>query len=287
MENGISDITDSDTDLKFCLEQFLHESDLTETPLTALSSINSPYIDIDEVQNHLLKHSDYSPKIMHLNIRSIPSKFDKLKDIIANLKKSNITLDFILVCETFLKDDTEHLFKIPGYNLITKNRQLLSKGGVAMYIKDQIHFKLLENLSIFHEGEFESIFIETTLHNKRYVVGEVYRIPDTSEVLSVKRYECLLNKLNATGANVILGTDQNFDYLKIQTHGKTLDLLNAFLSYDLIPTITKPTRITHTSATLIDNIYVRQDSPNIRSCIMPCDISDHFPVLSFVESQSD
>ena len=49
----------------------------------------------------------------------------------------------------------------------------------------------------------------------------------------------------------------------------------------MIPTITKPTRITPTSATLIDNIYVRHNCPSIFSGIIPYNISDHFPVFCF------
>ena len=60
--------------------------------------------------------------------------------------------------------------------------------------------------------------------------------------------------------NIIVGTDQNFDYLKIDNHKNTEDLLNTFMSNGLIPTITKPTCITDTSATLIDNIYVSSNT---------------------------
>jgi hypothetical protein len=49
-----------------------------------------------------------------------------------------------------------------------------------------------------------------------------------------------------------------------------------------VPTITKPTRITHTSATLIDNIYVRHQSMDLYSGIIPFNISDHFPVFCLI-----
>ena len=47
------------------------------------------------------------------------------------------------------------------------------------------------------------------------------------------------------------------------------------------------TRITQTSATLIDNIYVKckQLGNNIVSCILTADISDHFPVLLFLKNK--
>jgi len=50
-----------------------------------------------------------------------------------------------------------------------------------------------------------------------------------------------------------------------------------------VPTITKPTRITHTSATCIDNIYISAiHKPNIYSGILCEDISDHLPIINCV-----
>ena len=51
----------------------------------------------------------------------------------------------------------------------------------------------------------------------------------------------------------------------------------------ILPTVTKPTRITHTSTTVIDNLYIKcQDYGNIHSRIIMSDISDHFPIISFI-----
>ena len=55
--------------------------------------------------------------------------------------------------------------------------------------------------------------------------------------------------------------------------------LNTLLTHALIPTITKPTRITHRSATLIDNIYLKMNTKiTARAGILITDLSDHMPV---------
>ena len=59
----------------------------------------------------------------------------------------------------FVNYDNAHLFKLPSYNCIYKNRKIKAKGGVAIYIRDNIQYNLPEDRSIFIEGEFESIFI--------------------------------------------------------------------------------------------------------------------------------
>ena len=50
--------------------------------------------------------------------------------------------------------------------------------------------------------------------------------------------------------------DHNLDLLKVNSHKKTKEFLECNLENGMIPQITKPTRITHTSAILIDNVMI-------------------------------
>ena len=106
--------------------------------------------------------------------------------------------------------------------------------------------------------EFESCFIELILqHEKNIIVGSVYRVPGTNEKTFITRYKNLLKRISATKkVNIIIGIDQNLDYIKLNQHKNTSDFLNTNISLELLPTITKPTRITKNSATLIDNVYI-------------------------------
>ena len=55
-----------------------------------------------------------------------------------------------------------------------------------------------------------------------------------------------------------------------------------------MPTITRPTRITSESATLIDKIYVSGNRLEyLRSGILVADISDHFPILFLLVKMLD
>ena len=53
------------------------------------------------------------------------------------------------------------------------------------------------------------------------------------------------------------------------------------LSHSLIPTITKPTRVTHNTCSLIDDVYVNNFSNGSSSLsgILYWDISDHYPIF--------
>ena len=104
--------------------------------------------------------------------------------------------------------------------------------------------------------------------------------------MSIQRYEAILHKTESSNSQVIIGTDKNFDYLKINSYKPSTDLLHLYLAANTIPTITKPTRITHTSATLIDNIYVRNTTPFVHSGILFSDISDHLPIFCLIGKQT-
>ena len=115
--------------------------------------------------------------------------------------------------------------------------------------------------SINIEGEFESIFMEISCNDFSSIFGEIYRVPNTSEITSLKHYETILSKFQHIKKDIVLGTDQNFDYLKYKNHTNSAELMNIFFNAVFLPTITKPTRITHTTATLIDNIYIKTSKP--------------------------
>lgn len=56
--------------------------------------------------------------------------------------------------------------------------------------------------------------------------------------------------------------------------------------YSFPPLITKATRVTNTSATLIDHIWVTKTENNINNCTLQLDITDHFPVVSQFSNHS-
>ena len=56
------------------------------------------------------------------------------------------------------------------------------------------------------------------------------------------------------------------------------------MTHSFLPTINKPTRITHHCATLIDNIYVKiiERNNHLFSGVLLCDLYDHLPVFCLV-----
>ncbi len=120
-------------------------------------------------------------------------------------------------------------------------------------------------------------------NNNKLLIGEIYRVPGTSELQSVMRYDSLLHDLSDFNGDIMIGTDCNFNLMNILHHARTQDLLDLFIASGFIPTVTIPTRITHECSSLIDNIFVKMKYPeDISSGVLTTDISDHLPLFNLI-----
>ena len=239
---------------------------------------DSNYFSLTDELN--INAGDYGLSLMHINVQSLPSKIDDLKILLENLADKGHPIDILLICETFLTDGKVSSCQIDSYTLVETHRSHRRGGGVAIYINKNIKFEERLDLQIFIDGQIESHFIEIELNKKPVIIGEIYRVPSSDLDSFFEKYTMLLEKINSENKTLILGTDQNIDYLKIHDHGKTANFLDLNLSSGLLPMITRPTRITYKSATLIDNIYTN-DINHVRSAILLSDISDHLPCCLF------
>ena len=173
---------------------------------------------------------NYNFKVMHLNIRSLLGKIDRLNSILYDLNTKKCNIDVACLNETHLNDSKASLCKIPGYKLEFLNRSTKANGGVATLIRDTLKYRRRLDLDIFEEGIFESCFVKIEGKFKRNIlVGSIYRVPNTNEKHFINTYREMAIKLKSEGKEIIIGTDQNMDYLKVYTHHNTLDLLDTNL----------------------------------------------------------
>ena len=70
-------------------------------------------------------------------------------------------LSVIGISETWLRvnNSNDDIFNIPGYKFISNNRRHKHGGGVGLFIKDDLNFKLRSDLQSFDKKLYESIFI--------------------------------------------------------------------------------------------------------------------------------
>ena len=114
------------------------------------------------------------------------------------------------------------------------------------------------------------------------MVGCIYKHPPVNVDIFKDKLDEVIKHFNLNKYQLYLLGDMNIDFFKCNSHQPTDDYLNMLYSNNLLPVITKPTRLTHHSATLIDHIYTNTTS-QIISGIITVDLSDHFPVICITD----
>ena len=121
---------------------------------------------------------------------------------------------------------------------------------------------------------------------KPIIIGSIYRPPNNKPKKFNQQYKQLVTKLKTEKKEIILGMDQNLNLLKSSTHTETQAFIDINFDNYLFPCITRPTRITKTSATLIDNIFISQNLHNsFNACVVVHDLSDHLPSIINLHDQ--
>ena len=104
------------------------------------------------------------------------------------------------------------------------------------------------------------LYLLSERSKKNIVIGVIYR-PPVQDVNEFNAFtDVLRSQITKHGKLVYLMGDFNINLLNEDVQMQTQDFLNILSSYCLYPSITKPTRITVNSATLIDNIFTNSKS---------------------------
>ena len=215
--------------------------------------------------------------IVHLNIRGLKSKINDLNELLVKLKNPEI----IILNETWLKESDNKRIILPNYKYEGIPRNNKKGGGVGFLIRTDILYRIRNDLIPDDKTlSCEQCYIEIKNNTEKVIIGTMYRPPSTNISEFINTFNIQIDKINKNGYECIIGLDHNLDLLKQSVHSKTQEFLECILDHNLLPTITKPTRISKTSATLIDNILISKKlQPNYESLIIVDDLSDHLPCL--------
>ena len=259
------------------------EAENTPSPYD-LNNLECLYWDTDKLSQHITKANN--DLFLHFNIQNLPTKYDNLCTFLNVLSANNINkLPRVLaLSETWLNNSNEKAFPIAGFHPIISNirQDNSSRGGVALYVRDDSNFVDRPDLNIFVPFTFESVFTKITELN--ITVGVIYRSPaaDIREFMQI--YQQLLLKLDQTKERFLLLGDFNIDLLDYNTDADVSEFVDINFELGNIPVITKPTRISDTTASCLDNIIINSVSNGSFAGILIEDISDHLPVFYINET---
>jgi hypothetical protein len=151
----------------------------------------------------------------------------------------NHDFSVIGLTETKYQSSREQLLNvtIPGYIFISQP-SMSNSGGVGFFASDNLSY-ITRNYFSKTTVDYEALWIEVQsgdLHHN-LICG-------------------VLDKINRENKYCIIMGDFNLILLNSESHSATEEFLSNLGSYIFNPHILKPIRITHYSATLIDNIFL-------------------------------
>ena len=225
-------------------------------------------------------------KVFSLNIRSLVKNIHKLREEITTFEKfdvlafneTNCTLDKLPhgINDLLLEGFHEPIIQAPL-------RKSGKGGGLVTYINTRVcDSDKIEKFSANPDPDDTSVELQfLKLHNcKGYnstkIIVNVYRSPSRSAESCIRLLDLINRNLNRhSKKHIIFVGDLNCDLLKHNSNIQYQNLINMMAQYGFVQTVSRPTRITDYSATLIDHVYTNNLDSMLSCNIITTDISDH------------
>ena len=142
------------------------------------------------------------------------SNFEKLHDLLLNCWNS---FNIIFVTETWstgkdFKNDSN--FHLPNFDFTHQQRETVKKrGGILIYLKNDIKFKVVEDLSL-SDGDNECVTIEIENKNlKNLLITCCYRPPSGAIIRLNSFLENIFKKANTENKLSFIVGDSNLNCL--------------------------------------------------------------------------
>ena len=220
---------------------------------------------------------------IHSYIRSIPANLNAFMSYM-----SNINCDFSVIgfSETWLNSSNIYTYSIDGYSHVRLTRETGKGGGVSLFICDSIMYCELPEFNMVC-GYIECVFVKINCMGHNFIVGVVYRPPNSNISDFNDSIHDILEKVSNYPC-YIMG-DFNLDLLKHELHRPSEKFLDIMYANSYIPIINRPTRVTKDTCTLIDNIFTNNISINDHffNGILTADITDHHILFHIIKSNND
>ena len=239
------------------------------------------YYSLSEFNNIPLS-GNYSG-VFHLNIESLSAHISELQEF---LNISNAKFDTVCITESRIKKDKVSLsnLTIPGYAIESQPTES-TKGGVLLYISDDLRYKCRSDLTVYKPKDLESIFIEVLKSNgKNLIIGGIYKHPNLYTEEFIESYLLkLLDTITKENKDIILMSDFNINLLNHDTNEAISHFIDTMYQNSIQPHILAPTRVIANSKTLIDNIFTNFINTDSKAGNLTLSTSDYLPQFLFLQ----
>lgn len=164
-------------------------------------------------------------------------------------------VDIMCVCESWLKNEiSDDTLKIDGYNIVRNDRKNRIGGGILIYLKSFLNYKVIKSSQENANPSTEFIFLEVAIGRDKVLLGCFYNTPNTDcpQLL----YE-LLSSMKLQYEKLFLIGDFNTNILNKDLI-RTKNFLKCCKSLSLVSAGEYPTHFHRTGASQIDLILTNK-----------------------------
>lgn len=173
----------------------------------------------------------------------------------------------VAISETWLVPEMDvQPYNIEDYTFFHKDRTERG-GGVGLYVRGSFKPKIIEVQEL--QNGIDTLWVQLKVNKLSLAVGVIYRPPNVSHKELSFLYDILPEILQGCDLCIFTG-DLNIDVL-CNTTADYDYLMDLLYSFDLTQLIVTPTRVTKTTETALDLVFV--NNPDLVKCsgVMPCD----------------
>ena len=255
---------------------FLGEESFHDVSFMSESEDNPNSINVDWSNGSPLNDNDFT--VTHYNINSIlaEGRLGELAIVCETLK-----IDVLIITESKLCNTIpNNLISISGFHEPLRRDRTRHGGGVLIYISESLTFQQKTELQ---SDKYEHIWADIRVKDKLYSINALYRPPNEdndSHTEFLDEANIILSKLAQHKAdNKVLASDLNFGNVYCKAPilpPKPLDRSAPalFSSYGFTQQIDIPTRVTETTTSLVDLIFLFNND-NLQSHGTLPRIADH------------
>ena len=185
--------------------------------------------------------------IAHLNINGLYPKLNQIEVLL-----EETAIDIFAISETHLHSGiSDDEIKIKDYEILRRDRvNNAGWGGVLIYHKESLHgieFKTNVN-------DLEMVWLECTVRSQKILISCLYK-PPRNKATFLDKFDQIIGNINEKRTNFVILGDFNIDLLG-EPNNDIIQFNLLLKKHQLYNIVKQPTRITETSATLIDHIVI-------------------------------
>jgi len=136
----------------------------------------------------------------------------------------SLCFDVIILSEIWSNNIEFYYNILPGYTFYYDVPSYTNVGGVGIYVKDKFTVKELHDYKIYSNDKVkvENIWLEVSQSDSKYIIGGIYRHPNSSILDFYSAIDPVLCKISSQNSSCFIAGDINIDLIKCRTITKHL-----------------------------------------------------------------